>query len=69
VQRTVAESGRSTRRDVQRSPAHVPETDSETSTVDSLPSMDEIVREVERRLTKKIIGERVRRGQSFRGKI
>ena len=69
VQRTVAESGRSATRDVQRSPAYAPEPNSKTSTVDSLPSMDEIVREVERRLTKKIIGERVRRGQSFRGKI
>lgn len=31
--------------------------------------MDALVREVERRLTKKLIGERVRRGQSFRGRI
>ena len=69
VRRAAAESGRSATRDVQRSPAYAPEPNSKTSTVDSLPSMDEIVREVERRLTKKIIGERVRRGQSFRGKI
>ena len=40
-----------------------------SSAESGLPTMDEIVREVERRLTKKIIGERVRRGQSLRGRI